>query len=127
MNADMFKQCPACRFVWTSREQFLEDPMLNLVGYQVNVKRLSAGLFLFNHSCIGSTLAVQALAFRDLYQGPVFSQRLSDDPSCPGHCLRQKDLQPCPLMCECSYVREILQIVSNWPKQQALGEEEATG
>lgn len=127
MSAEIFKQCPACGFVWTSREQFLEDPELTLVGYQVNIKNLAAGLFLFNHSCMGSTLAIQAMAFRDLYEGPVFSQRLTAEAACPGHCLHQKNLRPCPLSCECSYVREVLQIVKNWPKQNVAAGEKAAG
>ena len=127
MSAEIFKKCPACGFVWTSRDQFLGDPELSLVGYQVNYKQLTAGLFLFNHSCMGSTLAVQALAFRDFYQGPVFTQRMTDEACCPGHCLHQKDLRPCPLECECGYVREILDIVRNWPKQQKPVEEQAAG
>ena len=127
MNVEIFKKCPACGFAWTSREQFLEDPELTLVGYQVNYKQLTAGLFLFNHTCMGSTLAIQALAFRDLYQGPVFTQRLNDSEACPGHCLHRKDLRPCPLQCECGYVRGILQVIRNWPKQQKPVEEQAAG
>ncbi len=127
MSAEIFKKCPACGFVWADRKQFLEDQELTLVGYQVNIKNLAAGLFLFNHSCMGSTLAIQAMDFRDLYKGPVFTQRLTDDAACPGHCLHQKNLRPCPQQCECSYVREVLQIVKNWPKQEALAEKKVAG
>ena len=119
MHPEIFKQCPACGFVWGDREQFLKDPALTLVGYQVNFKQLTAGFFLFNHGCKGATLAVKALDFRDFYQGPVFSQCLNGCASCPGLCLHQQDLAPCPERCECSYVREILQIVKQWPKSAA--------
>jgi hypothetical protein len=25
-------------------------------------------------------------------------------------------VEPCPSQCECAYIREILQIIRNWPK-----------
>ena len=111
-----FKTCPACGFEWPTREQFLEDPDLKLVGYQVAFKELTAGLFLFNHSCRGATLATRAVDFKDLHQGPVFTERATGSEDCPGHCLHQDDLQPCPAACECAFIREILQIIKNWPK-----------
>ena len=46
---DGFKQCTSCGFRWSTRDQFLEDPDLELVGYQVNFVELLTGFFLFNH------------------------------------------------------------------------------
>jgi hypothetical protein len=111
-----FKKCPYCSYAWPTREAFLCDPELTLVGYQVNFKKLTAGLFLFNHACKGTTLAVKALDFQDLYHGPVFTQRLTGSQVCGGHCLHQDDLEPCPECCECSFVRAILQKIRTWPK-----------
>jgi hypothetical protein len=31
-------------------------------------------------------------------------------------CLREGALDPCPLKCECRYVRDVLQVVRHWPK-----------
>ncbi|MEJ2040929.1 MAG: hypothetical protein P8X55_18675 [Desulfosarcinaceae bacterium] len=120
-----FKRCPTCGFAWTTRRQFLEDPELTLIGYQVNFKKLAAGLILFNHGCKGATLAIEALAFRDLYRGPVFRERLTGGATCPGHCLHESDLVPCPEACECSYVREIINIVRKWPKKRTSSAEKA--
>lgn len=112
----MFKQCPNCGYEWPLRRDFLEDPQLKLVGYQVNYKALSTGIVLFNHNCKG-TLAIYAEDFRDLYEGPVFTQKATGSPACPGRCLREDDLGPCPVQCECAYVREILQEIKAWPKR----------
>ena len=115
---DGFKQCTSCGFRWSTRDQFLEDPDLELVGYQVNFVELLAGFFLFNHSC-GTTLAVLSEAFEDLYDGPVFSERATGSEECPEHCIHEDDLSPCPTQCECAFVREIIQSVKSWPKLRA--------
>lgn len=111
----MFKCCPKCHFEWPRRDDFLHDPELKVIGYQVNFKNLAAGIFLFNHSCFG-TLAIRAEDFLDLYHGPIFKERATGGPECPGHCLHEDDLAPCPSHCECAYVREILQLIRKWPK-----------
>jgi hypothetical protein len=110
-----FKRCPMCGATWVSRHDFLADPDVGLVGYQVNFADLVAGIFLFNHNC-GDTLSIPVGAFRDLHNGPVFSARATGTSDCPGHCLREDDLDPCPTHCECNFVREIIQVIKSWPK-----------
>jgi len=114
-----FKICPQCGFVWSGRTPFLSDPTLRLIGYQVHFEELTAGLILFNHSC-GTTLSVQAKEFQDLYSGPMFSERLNGTEECQGFCVHENELRPCPVKCECAYVREVLQVISNWPKNRSL-------
>ncbi len=97
----------------------MHDPELELVGYQVNYGNLQLGYFLFNHLACQSTIAIAAARFADLYSGPVFAERLTDSDSCPGYCLHDDILQPCTAHCECAYVREILQIVRSWPKNES--------
>ncbi len=110
-----FKKCSKCGFVWAQRASFLSDPSLHMIGYQVNFDELMAGMFLFNHDC-GTSLAISADDFRDLYDGPMFTERLNGTKECGDHCLHESDLQPCPAQCECAYVREIVQMILNWPK-----------
>lgn len=110
-----FKKCSSCGQGWVTRENFFEDPALKLIGYQVNLDHLEEGYLLFNHSC-GTTLSVIAGAFKDLYHGPIFSERLTNTDECPQYCLRKAELRACPAKCECAYVREIIQIIKNWPK-----------
>lgn len=112
----IFKECPMCGHAWYSRNEMLEDPDIELVGYQASFKMLNEGLFLFNHLCRGATLALPAGVFLDLYKGPIFNERLTDTKACPGHCLYQNDIEPCPVKCDCAFVREILQVIKKWPK-----------
>ena len=111
-----FKICSKCGFVWPERASFLSDPDLRMVGYQADFAELMAGLFLFNHIC-GTALAIKADDFRDLYDCPMFTERLRDTKECGGYCLHKSDLHPCPAKCNCAYVREIVQVILNWPKQ----------
>ena len=105
------KQCTTCGFEWATREHFLEDPNIVTIGYQVNFHELEAGIFLFNHSC-GTTLGILAHDFRSLYDGPLFTKRATETEECPEFCLHQHDLRPCPVECECAYVREIMQLIT---------------
>lgn len=114
--AETFKLCTNCNTSWESRESFLSDPNIELVGYQVSFKNLKLGYFLFNHSC-KSTIAIHAGEFADLYDGPIFKERHTGDASCLGYCMHKSNLRPCPVQCECAYVREVLQIVKEWPKE----------
>jgi hypothetical protein len=115
-NPDAFKKCSLCGFEWPTRDAFLEDPALELIGYQVNFEALKLGFFMFNHIC-KNTLSVRAGDFWDLYNGPVFKERATGGEQCPEYCLHQDVLDPCPAQCECAFVREILQVIKTWPKK----------
>ena len=110
---DLFKKCPKCGHEWNTREHFLTDPNLEMIGYQVNFIRLASGLFYFNHDCRG-TLTIKAGAFEDLYGGPIIKIRATGSGECPGYCLHKDDLDPCPAQCECSYVRAVIQIIKEY-------------
>lgn len=117
---DHFKTCPFCATIWPSREAFLKDKEIQLVGYQVDFDELALGLFLFNHDTCKTTLAIRALLLKDLYKGPIFTERQTGRESCPGHCLRTSELAACPAECECAWVRDLLQIIRKWPKNAGL-------
>ncbi len=106
----IFKICSKCGVGWKDRKSFLDDVNITMLGYQAHFKRLTAGLFLFNHSCHG-TLSIEAHEFADLYDGPIFQDKLTGSDDCPGYCLHEKILDPCIVHCECAYVREIIQIL----------------
>ncbi|MBW2434146.1 MAG: hypothetical protein JRF36_11125 [Deltaproteobacteria bacterium] len=111
-----FKKCTFCGHRWQTRKDFLEDATLDLIGYQVNFDYLHLGYFLFNHLTCGTTIGLAAGLFRDLYRGPVYEYRQTGTDKCPEYCLHEKQLEPCPAECECTYVREIIQTVRQWPK-----------
>lgn len=120
-STDTFLQCSLCGHVWSSREEFISDPQMTLLGYQVNFTDLNYGLFLFTHTC-GTTVSLTVDAFKDFYDGPIFSERATGTEACPGFCLIERELRLCPTRCECAYVREILQILRAWPKESGVTE-----
>ncbi|HPF98932.1 MAG TPA: hypothetical protein PLE77_02615 [Kiritimatiellia bacterium] len=114
----MFKTCQMCGKTWRDRLEFLSDPELSLVGYQANLPDLSAGIFLFNHTC-QTTMGIHAGEFLDLHDGPMFKAHMTETDDCPRYCLGERELRPCPAKCECAYVRDVLQVVKDWPKKSA--------
>jgi len=117
-----FKECPNCHYNWPDRYTFLADPKTQLVGYQANFGNLLAGFFLFQHNIpeCGTSLAVPAEAFKDMHDGPIFRERKTGSPECPGYCLHSSSTDPCKNACECAYVRDVLQKVKQWPKGKLL-------
>jgi len=103
-----FMVCSNCGHSWKSREDFLNDNGVIIIGYQVNFEELKAGFFLFNHIC-GTTFTLDVQSFEDLYNGPVYKDKETGSDHCPGHCLHKSNLDPCPVKCECAFVREIIQ------------------
>ena len=118
-QATVFKSCPNCRFEWRSREHFLDDPKVKMIGYQVNFQKLELGYFLFNHTDCKTTIALEVNKFQDLSDGPIYKERKTGTDSCPTYCLNKHELEPCPEKCECAYVRDVMQIVRNWEKKSA--------
>lgn len=117
-NEEPFKTCPSCPRVWQTREEFLSDPRIRLEGYQVNYMYLVEGLFIFTHDIpeCGTSMALEAKQFADLYSGPIFQDRLDNTERCAGLCQHDGKLDPCRNKCECAFVREILQVVRHWKK-----------
>ncbi len=111
----VFKECLPCCYKWFSRDDFLRDSSIEIIGYQVNFDNLLAGYFLFNHSC-DATLALSVRNFNGLYEGPIFHERAIGSDDCPGYCLYQDQLDTCSARCECAYVRNIIEIIKKWPK-----------
>ena len=110
-----YKECLPCSYRWFSRDDFLSDSSIEIIGYQVDFENLLAGHFLFNHSC-GATLTLSVRNFNGLYEGPIFQERATGSDDCPGYCLYQDQLDTCHARCECAYVRNIIAIIKKWPK-----------
>ncbi len=109
---EFFKKCPACGASWRNRDDFMNDPEVELIGYQAHFEELSAGLFLFNHAC-NTTFSITVDKFADIYKGEIFQENRRDTQSCPGYCVKKSELRPCPAKCECSFVREIMQVLNS--------------
>ena len=113
---EAFKTCTNCRRDWQTREELLADRDVTVLGYQAHFDALELGLFLFLDGRCKRPFTIPAGKFTDLYEGPVFEGRRTGQDDCPGYCLAERELRPCPARCECAYVREALQIIADWPK-----------
>ena len=113
-----FKTCPVCRKVWKTRNDFLDDPDVSIVDYQVHSEELTGGMLVFNHSD-ETTISVKAGAFIDLYSGPMFKALLTSTDKCSGYCLGEHELRSCPAKCDCDFAREVVQIINDWPKMDS--------
>ncbi|HOT45799.1 MAG TPA: hypothetical protein PLM53_01735 [Spirochaetota bacterium] len=111
----MFKTCTCCNHSWAARSDFLRDRGITIVGYQASFDDTRPGLFLFNHSC-RTTLAIQAGLFADLSTGPIYPDTKTGGPECPGLCLREDELGPCPARCKFARIREVIQVIKNHEK-----------
>ena len=118
-DSSPFKVCATCGQTWTRRDEFLSDPAIRPIGYQMDLANLTEGFFLFNHEACGTTLAIAVRPFLDLSPGPFFRSREAARAGCPAYCLQQLGRSACPRVCECHTVRDILRLVSEWPKRPA--------
>jgi len=113
-----FKAC-SCGTVWRTRDAFLADPDVQIIGYAPHFEELQLGWLHFNHDACRSTMAMQVVEYADLYGGPVFEDRRAGTRDCPGYCLRADELRPCPVACECAWVRTLVGMLAVWPKRRA--------
>ncbi len=116
-DTDIFKRCPYCdQRTWSTRDAFLADPEIRLIGYQAYLARPSRSLMLFNHSPCGTTLALPLPRFDDLYTGPRYETSYYDSERCEHRCAHVSDLQRCANPCVHAAAREVVQIILQWPK-----------
>jgi len=117
-NFENFKTCPKCLTIWKTRDDFLSDSAIELIGYQADLKNLGLGLLLFNHCVPGcsTTSAIFAHQFFDLYTGPRYPEVKALLPGCPRYCVDENYLGRCEVICECAFVREIIHTLRNMNK-----------
>lgn len=110
---DLFKTCPGCFVTWESMEAFLADPHLELNGYKADFKELEYGMFFFTHGIqpCRSTMTLMVNDFKSLYTGKTYTENKALSAECPRYCIDEKQLARCDALCECAYVREIMQII----------------
>ena len=121
MKSEAFKICPFCHQAWPTLEEFLSDPELRLTGYQASFEDLLGGLFMFTHiseKC-GTTLSIPVQKFVSLSDRPIVSKRTEQTECCPQICQHKNNLGPCPVECECTWVREVLQKIQEWSRKAA--------
>jgi hypothetical protein len=116
-----FKTCPMCGKAWRERQDFLGDPDVQPTGYMADFESLELGLFFFNHRVCKTTMAIKAAEFADLYDGPIYEERLTGTEPCPEYCLHKDELERCPQKCACAHIREVLHTIVHWGKTDGGG------
>lgn len=118
-SARPFKICTLCEYTWETRNEFLQDDTVILAGYQVNFERPEDGVLIFNHKIpeCGTSLGLSPSLFKDMYEGPKYRERLHGTERCPGFCLHEELLGPCPEKCACAWVRGIVEIVARYGRE----------
>ena len=112
---DSFLVCSCCGASWDERDDILDDPRLELVGFQVDFAGPSNGFFLFNHMVegCGSTIVVEVDLFADLGSVARFDESQFGTELCPGRCGRIDDLSRCDRPCRNAWVRELAMIIKD--------------
>ncbi len=54
-------------------------------------------------------MGVRVTEFMDLYSGKRYGENRALSPECPRYCIDEKRLDRCDVLCECAFVREIVQ------------------
>ncbi len=110
---DSFLVCACCGVSWGVRDDILNDPLLELVGFQVDFTGSSNGYFLFNHMVeeCGTTIVLEVDLFADLGSVTRFGENLCGTELCPGRCGRIDDLVRCDKPCRKAWVRELAIII----------------
>ncbi len=108
-----FKTCPLCQTKWETRDDFLDDASLEIIGYVANFKKLELGLFYFTHKKEGcfTTLTIKAKEFISMYKGKRYEERKNRKEECPSYCLDKDSLDRCDAFCECAFNREVIQLI----------------
>ena len=72
----IFKTCSCSKTPWFSRDEFLADGNIYLVGYQANFGDFVLGLFLFNHLTCQSTIGIPASCWGKCSPASKFCDRV---------------------------------------------------
>jgi len=113
----VFKICPKCKHAWETREDFLGDSSIAVIGFLADNEEVEKGAYLFNHLPPGnecnSTLGVYVSNFLDLYDGPFYEELKTGSKECSGYCAKVEELERCNACCRNAVAREIISIIKD--------------
>ena len=116
-SSEMFKLCNKCKTEWKSRDYFLNDPNIVMIGFMANNDNYKRGAYLFNHilpdgSC-NTTLGVFVYNFLDMYGGKGHDKLKMGMDECSGLCVNIYELENCTAHCRNAIARIIMQEILN--------------
>jgi hypothetical protein len=115
--SEMFKLCNKCKTQWKSRDDFLNDSNIGMIGLMANNDNYKRGAYLFNHrlpndSC-NTTIGLFVDNFLDMYSGEICEQLKMGTDECSGHCVDINELENCSAHCRNAIARKIMQEILN--------------
>ncbi len=116
MTNETFKTCSFCHVKWETRDAFLGDSQLRLIGYQQHYEEQRLGFFLFIHSLCQTTLSFDPKHLMDLNPMQVFRAEYHDSHHAPFYCLRTKKTG-CWTPCECAAIYEYQSLIKSYKQK----------
>jgi len=111
-----------CRKQWATRQEFLADPNLRLLGLQAVPHHADGNLLMFEHDC-GTTVSVLAWRLRDLLppeqRGEEDLPSLYGSEQCSGFCNKLEELSACDLACSSARDRRLTLWVAEQKRKRA--------
>ncbi len=116
-SSEMFKLCNKCKTEWKSRDDFLNDPNIAMIGLMADNDNYKRGVYLFNHRLpddrCNTTIGFFVDNFLDMYSGETYDQLKMGMDECSGHCVKINELENCSVHCRNAIAREIMQEILN--------------
>ena len=116
-SSEMFKLCNKCKTEWKSRNDFLNDSNIVMIGLMANNDNYKRGAYLFNHilpdgSC-NTTIGLFVDNFLDMCSGEIYGQLKMGTDECSGLCVSIYELENCTAHCRNAIARIIMQEILN--------------
>jgi len=116
-NPEIFKICSKCKTEWKSRDDFLNDPNIVMLGLMANNDDYKNGAYLFTHklpddSC-NTSIGLFVYNFQDMYKGEIYDTLKMGTDECSGHCVKINELANCSAHCRNAVARKIMQEILN--------------
>ena len=99
-KATAYRKCD-CGETWKTRDAFLRDRNVKIIGYQPDFVNHKYNHFLFQHKAkgCGQFFGVRASDFSDLRAKECPNELCFGHDECPGYCTDTSDLRVCSVTC----------------------------
>ena len=129
-NLGPFRTCGMCHKQWPTRQDFLADPGLRLLGLQAVPHHPDGNLLVFEHDC-GTTVSVLAWRLRDLAPagapGEASLPLLYGTEGCNGFCNRLEELSACDRACSNARDRRLTLWIAEQASKRARARDSSRG
>ena len=108
----MFRKCGACKKVWNSADEFVNDPQLKVLWLQVIPGFPDSNCIIFEHRACGSTVSVLTPKLRYLLPRKFeYTKDLYGSAECNNHCNTRETMAACEKECVNAQDRELARLL----------------